>query len=241
METSLGLCATYLAIAACAGPATAQSADPLAGRWQGVARIPGAPAVIVLDLDRAAGSCVGSVTAPGYGAKGVPLTGVECKEGSLTAAAALFGGVTLRAQAAGDQLAGTLEAGGNAAAVELARVGAAQVHLPPRNAPLAPGFEGHWKAAFELGWQRRAELLLRNEAGGTSSGEMRIDGASVKLARIVQDGASLQFRVGDTGLVFEGQLVPNGTTIDGRLYVAGMEGAVHWERGAMGLKQETKK
>ncbi len=42
-------------------PARASKAPPnaaagaLAGRWQGIARIPGAPAVIVLDLDQTGG------------------------------------------------------------------------------------------------------------------------------------------------------------------------------------------
>jgi hypothetical protein len=213
-----------------AAPAVAApTAETLAGRWQGVAQIPGAPAVIVLDLDRAAGAWVGSLTAPGYGAKGVQLTEIACKEGTLTAAAAVFGGAKIRARAASGKLAGTLEAGGNTAPIELARVGTPQVDLPPRNATLAAGFAGEWKAEFELGWKRNAELSLRNEAGETSSGEMKLDGASVKLVRIVQDGASLQFRVGDSGLVFEGRLDPARTAIEGRLYVAGIEGAVRWE------------
>ncbi len=53
---------------------------------------------------------------------------------------------------------------------------------------------------------------------------MKLDGASVKLVRIVQDGAFLQFRVGDTGLVFEGRLDPPATAIEGHLYVAGHRG-----------------
>jgi hypothetical protein len=230
---SSGLCVALLATGALAAPVLAapSAARTLAGRWQGVAQIPGAPAVIVLDLDQAAGaSWSGSVTVPGYGAKGVPLAEVACKDGTLTASAAVFGGAKIRAQAAGDKLAGTLEAGGNTAPLELERIGAAQVDLPPRNEALAAGFEGAWQSEFELGWKQRAELALRNEPGGTSSGEMKIGGAPVKLVRIVQDGAFLQFRVGNTGLAFEGRLDPAGSAIEGRLYVAGLEGLVRWER-----------
>ncbi len=230
-RTSLGgICVGLLAIVPFAAPAMAQSAEELAGRWQGVAQIPGVPAVIVLDVDQTAGRCVGSLTVPGYGAKGVPLTEVACEGGTLTASAALFGGAKIRAQAAGGKLAGTLGAGGNTAPIELARVGTPQVDLPPRNATLAAGFEGEWKAEFELGWKRSAALSLRNEAGATSSGEMKLDGASVRLVRIVQDGNGLQFRVGDTGLVFEGRLDPVGPAIEGRMDVAGLDALVRWER-----------
>lgn len=227
-----GLCVALLATGAFAAPVLAapSAAETLAGRWQGVVEIPGAPVVIVLDLDQVAGAWVGSLTAPGFGAKGMPLTEVACNDGTLTATAAVFGGAKVRAQAAGGKLAGTLEAGGNTAPLELGRVGATQVDLPPRNEALAAGFEGAWQSEFELGWKQRAELALRNEPGGTSSGEMKIAGASVKLVRIVQDGTQLRFRVGDTGLVFEGQLDPAGLAIEGRMYVAGLDGLVRWER-----------
>jgi hypothetical protein len=229
MRTSPGLRVVLMWITPFAAPAMAQGTEAVAGRWQGGAKIPGTPAVIVLDLEQVAGGWVGSVTVPGYGTKGMPLTEVVCKDGTLTASAAVFGGAKVRAQATADKLSGTLEAGGNTAPLELERVGAAQVDLPPRNAALGAGFEGEWRAEFELGWRRRAELSLRNEPGGTSSGEVKVDGASVKLVRIVQDGAGLQFRVGDTGLVFEGRLDPAGTAIEGRMYVGGIEGAVRWE------------
>ena len=153
MRTRLSSCAAILSIALFAGPATAQSAGTLTGRWQGVAQIPAAPAVIVLDLDQAARGWVGSLTAPGYGRKGVVLTEVVCEAGALQASVALFGGAKLRVRLAGDALAGTLEAGGNTAPLELKRAGAAQVDLPPRNAAA----RGRLRGAVERAVRARLE------------------------------------------------------------------------------------
>lgn len=242
MRTRMSSCAAILSIASFAGPATAQTARTLTGRWQGVVQIPAAPAVLVVDLDQTTQGCVGSLTAPGHGWKGLPLTEVACENGALQASVALFGGAKLRVRLAGDTLAGTLEAGGNTAALELKRAGAAQVDLPSRNPALAAGFEGLWNAQFELGWKRSAELSLRNEAGGTSSGEMKLDGAPLKLERIVQDGDSLRFKL-EGGLEFEGRLDPAVTAIEGHMYVAGLEGAVRWQRATAttDANQEPKK
>ncbi len=125
----------------------------------------------------------------------------------------------------------------------LERTGVAQVDLPPRNRALAAGFEGDWQAEFELGWKRQAELSLRNEPGGTSSGEMKVDGASLKLDQIVQDGNGLRFRLAG-GPVFDGRLDPAGTAIEGRMYLGGLEADVRWQRSTKvtgNTRQEPKK
>ena len=247
MRTSLSRCAGTLSMLLFAGPATAQTGGTLAGHWRGTAQIPGMPAVVVLDLDQAAGTWVGSLTAPGYGTKGVPLTAIVLPEnGALQASVAVFGGATLRARLEGDRLAGTLEAGGNTAALVLERAGAAQVDLPPRNMALGVGFEGQWKAEFELGSKLHAELSLHNEPGGTSSGEMKVaemGNAPLKLQRIVQEGGGLQFKVEGAGAEFDGRLDSAGNAIEGRMYMGALEWEMRWQRGARATDthQESKK
>src|ERR1043165_9338326 len=55
----------------------AGSASP-GGRWEGEARIPGAPLPLVLDLaPDASGAWRGSVILPGLGVKGAPLAAVS--------------------------------------------------------------------------------------------------------------------------------------------------------------------
>ena len=243
MRTRLSWWAGALSILLIGPPAMAQTGGSLAGHWRGTVQIPGEPAVIVLDLDQVGGAWVGSLTAPDYGAKGVALTAVALsEEGGLQASVALFGDAKLRVRLEGGRLTGTLEAGGNTAALVLERVGAAQVDLPVANAVLAAGFEGQWTAEFELGWKRRAELALRNEARGTSSGEMKVDGGSLKLEQIEQDGSGLRFRVAG-GLEFDGRLDRAATAIEGRMYVAGLEAEVRWQRAAKSTDthQESKK
>ena len=247
MRTRLSWCAGSLSIFLFASPAVAQTGGTLAGRWQGIAQIPGAPAVIVLDLDQAAGAWVGSLTAPGYGAKGVPLTAVALSAGgALEASVAVFGGAKLRARVEGDTLAGTLEAGGNTAPLALKRAGAAQVDLPPRNMALGAGFEGQWSAEFEVGSKLHAELSLRNDPGGTSSGEMKVaemGNKPLKLQRIVQEGGGLQFKVEGAGAEFDGRLDSAGSAIEGRMYMGALEWEMRWQRGARATDthQESKK
>jgi hypothetical protein len=247
MRTRASCCAGTLSTLLFVAAARAQTGGTVAGHWQGMAQIPGAPAVIVLDLDQAAGTWVGSATAPGYGQKGVPLTTVAVSgNGEVQASVALFGGAKLRAHLAGDRLTGTLEAGGNTAPLALARAGIPQVDLPPRNTALAVGFEGQWKAEFEAGSKLHAELFLRNEPGGTSSGEITVaetGNAPQKLDRIVQEGAFLRFRVNGPGVEFDGRLNPAGTAIEGRMYMAALDWEVVWQRAATATPthQESKK
>jgi len=233
------LCAgAALSVLLAAGPARAQGAAVPGGRFEGIARIPGAPAVLVLDLDREPkGGWIASITAPGYGAKGLPLTAVTEAGGELSASFALFGGATLRVHSSGSGLVGTLEAAGQTAPLELARAGAAQVDRPPRNAALAAGFCGQWSAQFEVGaFKLHAELSLRNEEGSTSSGEMKVPemgGSAMKLEGIAQDGETVRFKaVGGQPIEYEGRLSPRGDSIDGRLYVASLDTAVRFERAA---------
>lgn len=236
MQTGWRAGGVALAVLLVASPARAQGGPVPRGRFEGIARIPGAPAVLVLDLDRGpTGEWIGSVTAPGYGAKGLPLTALTQEDGGLRASAPLFGGATLRVRSSGGGLAGTLDAAGQSAPLELARTGEPQVDLPPRNAALATAFEGRWAAQFEVGaFKLHAELSLRNEAGGTSSGEMKVvemGGTPLKLERIVQDGQGLRFKALDgQAIEYEGRLSPAGDAIDGRLYVAALDAPVRFER-----------
>jgi len=247
MSIRLGWWAGTLSILLIGAPAMAQTGGSLAGHWRGTVQIPGMPAVVVLDLDQAAGTWVGSLTAPDYGAKGVPLTAIALPEkGALQASVAVFGDAKLRVRIEGGKLTGTLEAGGNTAALVLERAGAAQVDLPPRNMALGAGFEGQWKAEFEVGSKLHAELSLRNEPGGTSSGEMKVaemGNAPLKLQRIVQEGGGLQFRVEGAGAEFDGRLDPAGNAIEGRMYMGALEWEMRWQRGtkATDTHQESKK
>jgi len=238
MQAKVCAAGMALCVLLVAGPARAQGTTVAPGRFDGVARIPGGPVVLVLDLDREAKSgWIGSITAPGYGVKGLPLAEVREEGGELRAKAALFGGATLRVRGSAGGLAGTLEAAGHTAPLELSRTGAPQVDLPPRNSALAAGFVGQWSTQFEIGaFKLHAELSLRNEEGGNSSGEMKVvemGGSPMKLEAIVQEGEALRFKaVGGMPIVYEGRLSPKGDAIDGHVYVAALDAAARFARAA---------
>lgn len=168
----------------------AGAADP-SGRWEGEARIPGAPLPIVLDLTRApaGGAWTGSVTLPGRGAKGIALdTLAVAADGQVDAGLAkALGGppseqptrLALRLLPEG-RLEGALQQGGHAAGVTLRRSGQAQVDAPPPHTPLPPALAGTWRGGYTLGGAPREVTLTlaapRADASGAPAGELLIVG-----------------------------------------------------------------
>jgi outer membrane protein assembly factor BamB len=59
-------------IVAAALPCRAE--DVISGRWEGTAQIPDGELIVVIDLAQENGAWVGSITNPGLGLKGTPLT-----------------------------------------------------------------------------------------------------------------------------------------------------------------------
>jgi len=161
---------------ACAGAGAAP--DP-AGRWEGVADIPGQPLRLVIDLDRdAQGRWAGSAILPGRGVKGAAVDGLDVAgcDVRLGLAAAFPGGDALQPKLAlacqGDGvLAGTFTLGGHAAPVSLHRSGPAQLDRPPAGRSITAALAGRWTGRYELGgFPREVTLTLANGADGTGGG-----------------------------------------------------------------------
>jgi hypothetical protein len=207
----------------------------LAGRWEGVAAVPGAPQAVILDLEpvradagRTAGAdgatWQGSVILPGRGVKGAPLAVVQVQSGrvraSLAAAIPTFGAagpppaLVLEAQADG-RLAGEMQLGGLSAPLQLMRTGAAQVHPPPPRTALSAAYGGTWTGGYELGGTPRQVTLVLHP-GPAPRAELTIVGrrtTAVPIDRIAQGPRHLTLESSAMSISIDGRLHPD--RIDG--------------------------
>jgi len=193
------------------------------GRWEGEARIPGAPLPLVLDLaPDATGAWRGSIILPGLGVKGAPLAGVNVgADGTLQAdMAAAFSGpppatpplLALRMLPDG-RLQGELRQGGHAADVSLQRSGDAQVDAPPASTPLPPALAGIWRGRYELGGYPRDVTLtlappLAQALPGAPVGQLLIVGkrrTELAIDRVVAGSRFITLEASSAGLRLEGQ------------------------------------
>ncbi len=175
---------SFLVAGLLASAAASAAPDP-AGRWQGIADIPGAPMRVIVDIDRDAGRLwIGSVILPGRGVKGAPMPVAQVGDTGLRLdmAAAFRGppGATAEARLdwhGEDSLTGELMLGGHAAPLRLQRAGAPQVDLPTPGTPVSAELEGTWVGRYELdGVPREVTLKLANGADGRAAGELVIVG-----------------------------------------------------------------
>lgn len=211
--------ATAAAVAAAAG-------DP-AGRWDGIAQVPGAPQRIVIDLDRGPdGAWIGSVTLPGRGVKGAPMVDLVVDAGGIRAGLApafpfpIDPAPRLHLQPAADgTLAGRFEQGGHAASLSLARSGPPQVDRPTAGTAVLPALQGQWRGRYELGGvPREVTLHLANGSDGVARGSLRIVGrrtSELEVDHVAQGREYIVLQAQAAGLRIEGRFDAAAGRIDG--------------------------
>lgn len=101
-------------------PTAHQSA--LAGRWEGLARTPGDPLGLILDLEHEDGAWVGDFAIPAEGVE-IQVSGIRAPDDSVIVP--LAPGRELRGVVGGDSIAGELEIQGRVMPMTLGRVGTA--------------------------------------------------------------------------------------------------------------------
>ncbi|MGM9487435.1 hypothetical protein ACS5PM_08820 [Ideonella sp. YS5] len=243
MRGQLGALAAWSVMAACAAPASP------AGRWEGEARIPGAPLPIVLDLSpSAAGGWTGSVTLPGRGVKGAALEDLRVgADGAVQAGLAnALGGppselptqLALRMLPDG-RLEGDFRQGGHSATASLRRSGEAQVDSPPPRAPLPPALAGTWRGRYELGGvPREVTLTLSPPPAGADpatapAGELLIVGkrrSQLVVDRVAASERFVTLEASAAGLRLEGRWDGAAGTFDGLVLQGPFEAAVKLQR-----------
>ena len=229
--------APALAAACAIAAAQALAAPDAAGRWEGVADVPGNPLRLVVDLEPGTnGRWDGSVILPDRGVKGAPLdelavSGCDVRFG-LAAAFAGGGGapprVALACQPDG-ALAGTFELGGRRASVSLRRSGPAQVDRPPANSVISAALAGRWTGRYELGgFAREVTLTLANRADAGGGGQLVIVGkrtTTLDVDQVAQGREFVTLRASAADYRIEGRLTADGV-IEGSVVQGPFEAAI---------------
>ena len=200
-----------------ASAALCQAAETAAGRWEGIAKIPGNELRLIVDLsDEGGKDWTGSIIVPGFGVKGAPLVDLHVRGGDIDFAikGALGnernGRAEIKAHLTSDgHLAGDFKQGGNSAAVVLTKTGPAQVDLPPRSTAIAKELEGEWKGDYEMmGYARHATMKFSNRGPQGAALEFTIVGKKVNnvpVSLVTQDDDFVTVKSDEFGITFEGR------------------------------------
>lgn len=212
-----------------ASAALCQAAESAAGRWEGVAQIPGNELRLIVDLSDAGGKgWTGSIIIPGFSIKGAELADLHVRGSDLDFAikGALgnerSGRAELKAHLTSDgHLAGDFKQGGNTAPFVLTKTGPAQVDLPLRSTPVAKELEGEWKGDYEmLGYARHATMKFASRGSEGIPLEFTIVGQKVNnvpVSLVTQEGDFVTVKSEEFGITFEGRFSKEAGEIKGTL------------------------
>jgi hypothetical protein len=216
-------------------PLVCAAAPTLEGRWQGTVRIPGRETQAVVDLARdATGAWAGSITLPGLGVKGAPLSnivatgnGVRFDLGNLLSTPE-DGPARFQAHlSARDRVAGEMRQGGNVARFSLEKTGSAQVEPARRSTAVGRALEDQWLGEFELGgYPRRVTLTLVNHANAAATATFVVAGKQINnlpVELVVEEGRFLRIESPSARVSFEGRLFEDSDELKGTIEVGPFE------------------
>ena len=189
-----------------------------AGRWEGTVQIPGRPLEVIADLAAKSdeGGSQGSITIPGLGIKGAPLSDIAVNGDNVAFSikSALVdqrtGPAKFNGRFAGDgKIAGDFVQAGNTAPFALEKTGPPQVESRPRSTAIAKEIEGEWKGGYELfGYPRKVTIKLQNRGAEGATAEFVIVGRKenkLPVDHVAQQGEFVTVDSHETGLSFEGR------------------------------------
>ena len=218
-----------------ASAAICEAAESAAGRWEGVAQIPGNELRLIVDLSDDGGKgWTGSIIIPGLSIKGAELVDQHVRGGDFVFAikGALgnerAGRAELQAHVTADgHLAGDFKQGGNRAPFVLAKTGPPQVDSPIRSTAVARELEGEWKGDYEMmGYTRHATMKFTNPGAEGAGLEFTIVGKrenKVSVSLVTQDGDFVTVKSDEFGITFEGRFLKAAGEIKGTLSQGPME------------------
>lgn len=225
-----------------ASAALCQAAPSAAGRWEGVAQIPGSELRLIVDLsDEGGKGWTGSIIVPGFGVKGAPLVDLQVRGSDLAFAikGALgnerAGRAELKARLTADnKLTGDFLQGGNKAPFILVKTGPPQVDLPIRNTAVSKELEGEWKGDYEMmGYARHTTIKFANRGEEGAAVEFVIVGKKVNnvpVSLVTQEGDFLTIKSDEFGITFEGRFWKETGEIKGTLSQGPMEASLSLRR-----------
>lgn len=197
----------------------AQPSSP-SGQWEGAVQIPGYELRVVVDLAQQDQKWVGSLTAPEFGVKGAPLSGIAVKQNDVEFG--LKGAASFKGRLeSGGVLKGDYTQGGNSAPFLLKRVGDAHIDFPEPSTPISKDMQGEWKGAFQL-LTAKVNVILKLPSGGTPAapaGELLVvdwGNAKMPITLWKQDGSHIFALFGESGMSYDGEFHKDTNEITGR-------------------------
>jgi hypothetical protein len=223
-----------IALLLCA-PMVAGAAGDLAGRWEGVIRIPARDRPVIVDLaPDATGGWTGSLIMPGLGLKGAPLANIiiGATDVAFDLGGALhspdYGPATFSARVTGgDRLTGEFHQAGNAAPFTLTKVGRAQVEAPVRSTAVRQDLEAAWTGRFMLGdYPRDVTITVDNHAGAAATATFVVVGrqtTNLPVELVVEEGDFLRIESPANRVTFEGRFAKDRDEIVGSIDLGSFE------------------
>jgi uncharacterized protein len=204
---------SFLAIAACAVAALAQTGSGPSGHWEGTIDVPNQPINVIVDLAGKAGEAwQGAVSIPSQNVRGFPLSSITV-DGSAVSflmkgipGEPTFKGTT---SADGKTITGEYSQAGTMLPFTLAWKGEAKLEPAVKSAAIGKEFEGTWKGPLQVGSTTLNLIVTLSNADGSAHGTLvSVDqgGVEISIAPIVQTGSHLKLVVSPIGGTFEGDL-----------------------------------
>jgi hypothetical protein len=193
------------------GQTAASPAAPPAGHWAGSIEA-GAAVAVEVDIERQGEGWRGTMSVPAQNARGVPLTDVTLKDGTLSfvvkggSQPPRFSGELSKD---GKTITGTLATGGGSVPMSMTWKGEAQFEKPVKNPPVSTAVLGSWEGTLNAnGTNVRLVLTLANGADGATGTMVSVDqgNAEIPISAISEQGAHLKLTVSMIGGAFEGDL-----------------------------------
>jgi hypothetical protein len=214
-----------IALLALGYPAQAQPQPSLAGRWEGTVQIPGSPMRLVVDLAQQDQRWVGSLIAPDFGVKGVPLMALTVKDAAVSfGLKRALGAPTFKAQLESDgALKGEYVQGGNKAPFLLKRVAPPQVDFPELSTLVSKNLLGDWRGVVQV-QETKLTVILKLPNPGTPaapSGQLVLveyGNTTFSLDLWKEDGNKILFLIEPEALRFEGVFRNNPPEITGTIF-----------------------
>ena len=208
--------AIFSLILVCAA-APAQTANPVAGHWQGRIQIPDHELQVTVDLDRnAKGAWVGSMSIAGTSSVDAPLRNLSVEGASVKFTANLGGSAAFTGKISDDgkSFSGTASNNEGEAPFQFTRSGEAAVKVPPPSSAMAKEFEGEWEGALDVNGNRlRIGMKLTAAADGSAAATLTsIDQGNAQFAAdtVSINGKDLAFEIRGISGKYSGSLGANG-------------------------------
>ena len=206
-----GALARLLAIVVLAAALPCPGEEPISGRWEGRAQIPGDELTVIVDLAEENGAWVGSIIIPGLDVKGAPLTDISMKAPDVSFSVKGALGIQLKLQLDGNgTMTGNFEQAGNHALTTLQKTGPPQVERPPRSTPVAKELEGEWKGDYRMfGYTRHVSIKFTNRGADGAAAEFVVVGRktnNLPVDLVTQEGDLVSVDSHEIGISFEGRL-----------------------------------